>query len=108
MDTVEQDRVHSQSPYETRARYVCNENGFDFSYPDVPVRQFKSEHDIATAPGQTGHTSPAASSHTVITKSSRGPPAAANSSQFLLRAPVVGMCCCSRNSSTRGFTAPLG
>ena len=50
MDTVEQDRVHSQSPYETRARYVCNENGFDFSYPDVPVRQFKSEHDIATAP----------------------------------------------------------
>ncbi len=29
------------------ARYVCNENGFDFSYPAVPIRQFLAERDRA-------------------------------------------------------------
>ena len=52
MDTAEQIRVDSQSPYEQRARYLCNENGFAFSYPPVPVRQFKAEHDRAADPGE--------------------------------------------------------
>jgi gentisate 1,2-dioxygenase len=33
--------------YEQRARYICNENGFDFSYPPVPTRQFLAERDRA-------------------------------------------------------------
>ena len=31
--------------YEQRARYVCNENGFAFTYPPVPARQFLAERD---------------------------------------------------------------
>ena len=37
----------SVSVYAQRARYVCNENGFDFSYPPVPVRQFLAERERA-------------------------------------------------------------
>ncbi len=37
----------SESVYEQRARYICNENGFAFSYPPVPVRQFLAERDRA-------------------------------------------------------------
>ena len=33
--------------YEQRARYICNENGFDFSYPPVPTHQFLAERDRA-------------------------------------------------------------
>ena len=47
MDVSEQKRVNSQPIYEKRARYLCNENGFAFSYPPVPVRHFKAEHDRA-------------------------------------------------------------
>jgi quercetin dioxygenase-like cupin family protein len=38
------------SPYAQRARYVCNENGFAFSYPPVPARQFLAERDRAFDP----------------------------------------------------------
>ena len=38
------------SVYEQRARYVCNENGFAFSYPPVPARQFLAERDKAFDP----------------------------------------------------------
>lgn len=51
MDIADQKRVQSQSCYEQRARYLSNENGFAFSYPPVPVRQFKAEHDRAVEPG---------------------------------------------------------
>ena len=50
METAEREQVHSQSRYEQRARYVCNENGFAFSYPSVPVLQFKAEHDRVVDP----------------------------------------------------------
>lgn len=41
----------SVSRYAQRARYVCNENGFAFSYPQVPARQFLAERDRALDPG---------------------------------------------------------
>lgn len=37
----------SESVFEQRARYICNENGFTFSYPPVPVRQFLAERGRA-------------------------------------------------------------
>lgn len=40
----------SASPQAERARYVCNENGFAFSYPPVPARQFLAERDRAFDP----------------------------------------------------------
>ncbi len=52
MELAERNRLDDQSSYEQRARYVCNENGFAFSYPPVPVRQFKAEHDRAVDPGE--------------------------------------------------------
>ena len=52
MELAERNRVDSESLYEQRARYVCNENGFAFSYPSVPVRQFKAEFDRAVDPGE--------------------------------------------------------
>jgi len=45
MDIAEQKQEYSQSLYEQRARYLSNENGFAFSYPPVPVQQFKAEYD---------------------------------------------------------------
>jgi gentisate 1,2-dioxygenase len=38
------------SAYEQRARYVSNENGFAFSYPTVPARQFLAERERAFDP----------------------------------------------------------
>ena len=47
--------MSDSSSYEERARYVCNENGFAFSYPPVPVRQFVAERDRAfDASGPSG------------------------------------------------------
>jgi gentisate 1,2-dioxygenase len=37
----------AQSPYAQRARYRSGENGFDFAWPDVPMRQFLAERDRA-------------------------------------------------------------
>ena len=37
----------SASVYAQRARYVCNENGFAFSYPPVQARQFLAEREWA-------------------------------------------------------------
>ncbi len=37
----------SASVYAQRARYVCNENGFDFAYAPVPCRQFLAEREQA-------------------------------------------------------------
>ena len=51
MDIAEQKRMRSQSLYEQRARYLSNENGFAFSYPPVPVQQFKAEYERAVEPG---------------------------------------------------------
>ena len=59
-------------------------------------------------PGHTGHTSPAALSQTVRTKSICGASGLANSSQFLLRYPSVGMRNDSSVSRANGFTLPFG
>src|SRR5690606_33978308 len=59
-------------------------------------------------PGQTGQASLAALSQTVKTKSRWGAPAAANSSQFLLRSPAVDSRFFSSSSRANGFTAPAG
>ncbi|MFN0313979.1 MAG: cupin domain-containing protein [Burkholderiales bacterium] len=40
----------TQSPYAKRARYRSGENGFDFAWPDVPMRQFLAERDQAFDP----------------------------------------------------------
>src|SRR3984885_4462499 len=58
-------------------------------------------------PGQTGHTSFAALSQTVKTKSKCGASGLANSSQFLLRSPPVGRCAISSWRSAAGCTAPF-
>jgi gentisate 1,2-dioxygenase len=36
-----------ETPYAHRARYLINENGFAFSWPAVPIRQFLAERDRA-------------------------------------------------------------
>lgn len=42
-------QAESESHYAGRARYLTNENGFAFSWPAVPVRQFLEERDRAFA-----------------------------------------------------------
>ena len=42
--------VDGQSTYSDRARYLTNENGFAFSWPAVPIRQFLDERDRAFDP----------------------------------------------------------
>ena len=59
-------------------------------------------------PGQTGQTSPAALSQTVITKSICGAPTAANSLQLLLRQTSVGSFIRRNVSSASGCTSPRG
>ncbi|MNY04743.1 hypothetical protein D3C86_1374390 [compost metagenome] len=59
-------------------------------------------------PGQTGHISPAALSHTVKTKSSDGAPSWENSSQLLLRKPAVSIPCRASAASASGLTTPVG
>ncbi|MEO8165614.1 MAG: hypothetical protein ABI619_09475, partial [Betaproteobacteria bacterium] len=41
--------VEQETEYARRARYLINENGFAFSWPAVPVRQFLAERDQAFA-----------------------------------------------------------
>ncbi|HUF22378.1 MAG TPA: hypothetical protein VMP00_16680, partial [Burkholderiales bacterium] len=43
-------REAEHSPYAGRARYFVNENGFSFSLPPVPARQFLAERDLAFDP----------------------------------------------------------
>jgi gentisate 1,2-dioxygenase len=43
-------REAEQSPYAGRARYFVNENGFSYSLPPVPARQFLAERDRAFDP----------------------------------------------------------
>ena len=43
--------VDQQTSFASRARYLTNENGFAFSWPAVPVRQFLAERDRAFATG---------------------------------------------------------
>ncbi len=50
MDIAEHKQAVGQSEYEQRARYLCNENGFAFSYPPVPAHQFKAEYQRASEP----------------------------------------------------------
>lgn len=50
MAILAQQRVDTQGEYERRAQYICNENGFSFSFPPVPVRQFREEHARAVDP----------------------------------------------------------
>ena len=59
-------------------------------------------------PGHTGHTSLAALSHTVKTKFISGAPGCANSSQLLLRSPLVGRWASSIWRSASGRTVPAG
>jgi gentisate 1,2-dioxygenase len=40
----------TDSPYAQRARYRSGENGFDFAWPEVPIRQFLAERDRAFDP----------------------------------------------------------
>jgi gentisate 1,2-dioxygenase len=40
-------RADAATPYTRRARYHCAENGFDFTWPPVPARQFLAERDRA-------------------------------------------------------------
>lgn len=42
-------QADGQTVYASRARYVINENGFAFSWPAVPMRQFLAERDRAFA-----------------------------------------------------------
>jgi gentisate 1,2-dioxygenase len=44
-------RVDAGTPYTRRARYHCAENGFTFTWPAVPARQFLAERDRAFDPG---------------------------------------------------------
>lgn len=39
--------VDQESTFSSRARYLINENGFAFSWPEVPIRQFLAERDRA-------------------------------------------------------------
>src|SRR5215472_7517565 len=63
---------------------------------------------VTGRPGHTGQTSPAASSQTVMTRSITGAPCAANSSQPLLRRPIVEMCCLASVSSAKGLGPASG
>ena len=63
---------------------------------------------VIGCPGQSGHTSLAALSQTVKTKSISGAPGWANSSQLLLRASAVGSCARSSSRSASGRTLPAG
>lgn len=38
-------------PYAARAQYFTDENGFTFSWPEVPIHQFLAERDTAFDPG---------------------------------------------------------
>ncbi len=40
-------KVDVETRYARRARYLTNENGFAFSWPDVPIHQFLAERDHA-------------------------------------------------------------
>jgi gentisate 1,2-dioxygenase len=42
--------AEQETPYTRRARYLTDENGFAFSWPAVPVRQFLAERDRAYSP----------------------------------------------------------
>ncbi len=54
----------TQSPYAQRARYRSGENGFDFAWPEVPLRQFLAERDRAfDAAAPTGLIPPATKLH---------------------------------------------
>jgi gentisate 1,2-dioxygenase len=44
------DGTQTESPYTKRARYFSDENGFEFRWSPVPVRQFLAERDRAFAP----------------------------------------------------------
>jgi gentisate 1,2-dioxygenase len=50
MAIVAQQRVDNQGVYERRAKFISNENGFAFSFPPVPVRQFREEQARAFDP----------------------------------------------------------
>ena len=56
MAILAQQRVDTQGVYEQRARYICRENGFSFSFPPVPVRQFREEHAHAFDPATPSDT----------------------------------------------------
>ena len=68
-----------------------------------PVALALRLREIAGWPGQKGQTSPAALSHTVMTKSMCGASAVANSSQVLLRRPSVEIPTDSSVFSARGL-----
>src|SRR5262249_39694566 len=63
---------------------------------------------VIGCPGHTGHTSFAALSQTVKTKSSSGAPGLANSPQSLLRKPLVGNFAASIWRRATGWTSPFG
>src|SRR4029077_6028008 len=63
---------------------------------------------LTGCPGQSGHASPAALSHTVNTKSSAGASGPANSSQLFERSPSVLIPLFCSSSTAKGFTLPAG
>lgn len=48
-ETIVRAQRESQTPYANRARYLTDENGFAFSWPAVPIKQFLAERDRALA-----------------------------------------------------------
>jgi hypothetical protein len=81
---------------------------FSSSAPSTAAGSSTPQCALTGWPGQTGHTSPAALSQTVNTKSSAGAPGAANSSQFLLRSPSVGSRFFCSSSMAYELTRPAG
>ncbi len=63
---------------------------------------------VTGLPGQLGHCSAAALSHTVKMKSICGAPGVASSSQLLLRSPSTPIPSARSASSAWGFTTPVG
>lgn len=76
--------------------------------PVTPAGSATPQCAVIGCPGHTGQTSAAAESQTVNTKSIRGAPPFANSSQLLLRNPSVESPANFSCSNAKGFTRPAG
>jgi hypothetical protein len=85
-----------------KARSICS------CEPSTAAGSGIPQCTVMGCPGHIGHTSFAALSQTVITKSKCGASGFTNSSQLLLRKPVVGSLAFSICRSAVGWILPLG
>src|SRR5450755_899975 len=92
------------------SRWHASENALRLasSLPSTVAGSGTPQCATTGCPGHTGQTSPAALSQTVMTKSSGGESACANSDQLLLRRSSVDMRFALSNSSASGLTLPTG